>query len=216
MERVICLVLGYVFGMFQTGFFYGKKQGIDIRQHGSGNAGSTNVLRTLGIKAGAITFLGDCFKCVIAVLLARGIFAESHPEILPLLAMYAGFGAVLGHNYPFYMKFKGGKGIAVTAGMILITDVRLAALCLVVFVAIVAVTRYVSLGSLVISVIFLIGLIVDGQMGAFGVTQNVLWEMYGIGCLFVVSAFFKHKANIKRLREGTENKIFSKKKDDKK
>ena len=213
MERLICLGIGYVFGLFQTGYIYGRMHGMDIRKHGSGNAGSTNALRTMGVKAGAITLLGDCFKCVIAVLVVRGIFASRCPEILPLLSLYAGFGAVLGHNYPFYLGFKGGKGIAATAGMILVTDLRMAAVCLVVFVVIVAVTRYVSLGSLVVTVLFLAGLVICGQMGEFGMTQNYLFEMYGVGLLFTLSAFFQHRANIKRLREGTENKIGLKKKE---
>ena len=213
MERLICLGIGYVFGLFQTGYIYGRMHGMDIRKHGSGNAGSTNALRTMGVKAGAITLLGDCFKCVIAVLVVRGIFASRCPEILPLLSMYAGFGAVLGHNYPFYLGFKGGKGIAATAGMILATDLRMAAVCLVVFVVIVAVTRYVSLGSLGVTVLFLAGLVICGQMGEFGMAQNYLFEMYGVGLLFTLSAFFQHRANIKRLREGTENKIGLKKKE---
>lgn len=214
MERLVCLALGYIFGLFQTGYIYGKMNGIDIRKMGSGNAGTTNALRTLGIKAGVITLLGDCFKCVIAVLVVRGIFAASYPDILPLLSMYAAFGTVLGHNYPFYLKFKGGKGIAVTAGIILATDLRITAVCLIVFVVIVAVTRYVSLGSLTISVLFLVGLIVEGQLGRYGMTQNALLEMYAVGLLFVLSAFFRHRANIKRLREGTESKISFKKKED--
>lgn len=213
MERLICLGIGYVFGLFQTGYIYGRMHGMDIRKHGSGNAGSTNALRTMGVKAGAITLLGDCFKCVIAVLVVRGIFASRCQEILPLLSLYAGFGAVLGHNYPFYLGFKGGKGIAATAGMILATDLRMAAVCLVVFVVIVAVTRYVSLGSLVVTVLFLAGLVICGQMGEFGMAQNYLFEMYGVGLLFTLSAFFQHRANIKRLREGTENKIGLKKKE---
>ena len=213
MERLICLGIGYVFGLFQTGYIYGRMHGMDIRKHGSGNAGSSNALRTMGVKAGAITLLGDCFKCVIAVLVVRGIFASRCPEILPLLSLYAGFGAVLGHNYPFYLGFKGGKGIAATAGMILATDLRMAAVCLVVFVVIVAVTRYVSLGSLVVTVLFLAGLVICGQMGEFGMAQNYLFEMYGVGLLFTLSAFFQHRANIKRLREGTENKIGLKKKE---
>ena len=213
MERLICLGIGYVIGLFQTGYIYGRMHGMDIRKHGSGNAGSTNALRTMGVKAGAITLLGDCFKCVIAVLVVRGIFASRCPEILPLLSLYAGFGAVLGHNYPFYLGFKGGKGIAATAGMILATDLRMAAVCLVVFVVIVAVTRYVSLGSLVVTVLFLAGLVICGQMGEFGMAQNYLFEMYGVGLLFTLSAFFQHRANIKRLREGTENKIGLKKKE---
>ena len=97
--------------------------------------------------------------------------------------------------------------------MILSRDIRIASVCLIVFIVIVAVTRYVSLGSLVISVLFLVGLVVDGQMGMFGMAQKYLFEMYGIGVLFVLSAFIRHRANIGRLRNGTESKIsFSKKK----
>ena len=117
MERIICIVIGYAFGLFQTGYIYGRMHHIDIRKHGSGNAGTTNALRTLGWKAGLITFLGDCMKCVLAVVLVKLIFAES--DYLPLLSLYAGLGAVLGHNYPFYLNFKGGKGIAATGGLIL-------------------------------------------------------------------------------------------------
>ena len=89
MERLVCLLIGYIFGLFQTGYFYGKTQGVDIRKMGSGNAGSTNALRTMGIKAGMITLLGDCFKCVIAVLGVRGIYGQSHADILPLLSKKA-------------------------------------------------------------------------------------------------------------------------------
>ena len=206
MERVICLVIGYLFGLFQTGYIYGKIHHFDIGKHGSGNAGTTNALRTMGVKAGAITLVGDCFKCVFAVLLVRAVFAAK-ADMLPLLSMYAAFGAVLGHNYPFYMNFKGGKGIAVTAGIIIVTDLRLTAVCLLAFILIVVLTRYVSLGSLVVSVMFLVGLIIKGQMGLFGMSHAYLLEMYGIGVLFVISAFVRHRANIGRLLNGTENKI---------
>lgn len=215
MERFVCLMIGYAFGLLQTGYIYGRMNGVDIRKMGSGNAGSTNALRTLGIKAGIITLLGDCFKCVAAVLVVRGIYTAMYPGMIPLLSMYAGFGAVLGHNYPFYLKFKGGKGIAATAGIILSTDLKLTAVCAVVFLAIVLVTRYVSLGSLVVTVFFLVGIIVEGQLGSFGMAQKLLLEMYAVGLLFVLSAFFQHRANIRRLHEGTENKIsFKKKKED--
>ena len=110
MERLVCLLIGYIFGLFQTGYFYGKTQGVDIRKMGSGNAGSTNALRTMGIKAGMITLLGDCFKCVIAVLVVRGIYGQSHADILPLLSLYTGFGAVLGHNFSILSEVQGRKG----------------------------------------------------------------------------------------------------------
>ena len=87
MERLICIAIGYVFGLFQTSYIYGKMHGIDIRKCGSGNAGTTNMLRTMGTKAGAITLLGDAFKCVIAVLVVRTLFRAQYEEILPLLTI---------------------------------------------------------------------------------------------------------------------------------
>lgn len=109
MERLICVLVGYVFGLIQTGYIYGKKNGVDLRKKGSGNAGTTNALRTMGWKAGAVTLLGDCFKCVAAVVVVHLIYGKTHTDMMPLLSMYAGMGAVLGHNYPFYLKFKGRK-----------------------------------------------------------------------------------------------------------
>ena len=101
MERIICLAIGYVFGMFQTSYFIGKIHHMDIRQYGSGNAGTTNALRTLGKKAGAITLIGDLLKCVIAILVVDAILKNTYPQILPLLGMYTAAGCVLGHNFPF-------------------------------------------------------------------------------------------------------------------
>lgn len=99
--RMICLAVGYVCGLFQTSYIYGKKQGIDIREHGSGNAGNTNALRTLGKKAGALTLLGDCLKCVAAIWIIRLVFASHGGSDLLLLELYAGAGCILGHNFPF-------------------------------------------------------------------------------------------------------------------
>ena len=127
------------------------------------------------------------------------------PSSLPCMQ---GMGAVLGHNYPFYLNFKGGKGIAATAGLILsTTNVWMVLICLFAFLGIVAVTRYVSLGSLAVVIIYLIEVVVYGQMGGFGVKPPYLYEMYGIAAFLMLSAFYKHKANIVRLMNGTENKI---------
>lgn len=208
MERIICVLIGYAFGLLQTGYIYGKLHHIDIRKMGSGNAGTTNALRTLGWKAGLITFLGDCFKCVAAVVVATLLYRESHTEMLPLLAMYAGAGAVLGHNYPFYLGFKGGKGIAATAGLIISTvNIWMVLICLLVFIGVVAVTRYVSVGSLLVVTIYLAEVVIYGQMGGFAVAPKYLWEMYAIAAFLMVSAFIKHRQNIKRLLNGTENKL---------
>ena len=208
MERIICVAIGYIFGLFQTGYIYGKLHNVDIRTMGSGNAGTTNALRTMGWKAGAITFLGDAFKCIFAVLAVKLIFGGTHGDVLPMLAMYTGMGAVLGHNYPFYMKFKGGKGIAATAGLLASTlNFGLVLVCLLSFVIPVAITRYVSVGSLVVVTTYLACVIGYGQMGGFGVPASCLYEMYAIAAFLMALAFFKHRANIKRLLNGTENKI---------
>lgn len=208
MERIICVIIGYVFGLLQTGYLYGKMHNVDIRKQGSGNAGTTNALRTMGWKAGLITLLGDCFKCVFAVAVVHLIYGKTHADMIPMLAMYAGMGAVLGHNYPFYLKFRGGKGIAATAGLILsTTNVWMVLICLFAFLAIVGVTRYVSLGSLAVVILYLVEVVVYGQMGGFGIAQNYLYEMYAIAAFLMLSAFFKHRANIKRLLSGTENKL---------
>lgn len=204
MERLICVAIGYLFGLFQTGYIYGMINHVDIRKHGSGNAGTTNALRTLGWKAGAITFIGDCLKCVLAVVLVRFIFADSsHVE---LLAIYAGLGAVLGHNFPFYLNFKGGKGIASTAGLILAVNPLMFIIVAIVFVGIVWFTQYVSLGSLIIMVLFVIQVVIHGQMGGFGLTNGELYEFYAIAVVLAALAFWRHRANIKRLATGTENK----------
>ena len=119
MERLVCVLIGYVFGLFQTSYLYGRMKGIDIREHGSGNAGTTNTLRVLGTRAGLIVLAGDILKCILAIVISGLIFDQSHPDEIYLLKLYAAAGAILGHNFPFYLKFKGGKGIAATAGLIL-------------------------------------------------------------------------------------------------
>ena len=121
----------------------------DIRSKGSGNSGTTNVLRVMGVKAGILVFLGDFFKTVIPCVIVRIIWKDE-PGLQHLLVLYTALGVILGHNFPFYMGFKGGKGIAATAGLLAAMDLRVAVVCLLAFVLIVAVTRYVSLGSLVV------------------------------------------------------------------
>ena len=118
MERLLCLAIGYVCGLFQTAYIYGKSKGIDIREKGSGNAGTTNTLRVFGTKAGLLVLLGDVVKCAVACLITRYFIAPMFPGKKYLLILYAATGAILGHDFPFYMNFKGGKGIAATAGLI--------------------------------------------------------------------------------------------------
>ncbi len=211
MERIICIVIGYVFGLFQTGYFYGKYKKVDIRQHGSGNVGSTNALRTLGFKAGVITFIGDSCKCILAVLLVKWIFAVSMTNALPLLGLYAGMGAVLGHNYPFYFGFKGGKGVAASVGLLLITNLCIGIIAVIAFFLVVRITKYVSVGSIVLLSVFAIGIITYGQMDGFGLAQSLQIEMNIIAVFLLVLTIWRHKQNIVRLMNGTENKVGSKK-----
>ncbi len=211
MERAICLAMGYVFGLFQTGYLYSKAHNMDIRNYGSGNSGSTNVLRVMGVKAGFIVFWGDALKMVFACLLTRYLFREQ-PQMIYVYLLYTGFGVVLGHNFPFYMGFKGGKGIAASAGLLLAMDWRVMLVCLVVFVAVVAVTRYVSLGSILVMILFCIGMVSLGIRGDFGISEAFLPEFCMMACVISVMGIWRHRTNIKRLLSGTENKLGAKKK----
>ena len=210
MERVVCLILGYVCGLFQTGFIYGKTQGIDIRNYGSGNSGSTNALRVMGVKAGLIVFIGDFLKTVIPCFLVRHFFAD-RPDYAYVYMLYMGFGVILGHNFPFYLNFKGGKGIASTAGIIFSLDWRLTIICLATFVTIVAITRYVSLGSLIVSTILFAWNVIMGSRGAYGLSPQAFYEFAGLTLVIAAMAFWRHRTNIVRLAHGKENKVGAKK-----
>lgn len=208
LSRIICLAVGYVCGLFQTSYIYGKKNGIDIREHGSGNAGTTNALRTLGKKAGALTLLGDCLKCVLAILIVKMLFAGHGGTDLPLLELYAGAGCILGHNFPFYLNFKGGKGIAASVGLLLAFDLRLFLVCAVLFFGAFFLTHYVSLGSLLAYLGFVSALIILGQQGSYDCTAAALHEMYAVAAALMVLAYWRHRQNIVRLLHGNENKTF--------
>lgn len=217
MARVICLVIGYVCGLFQTAYIYGKSKGIDIREKGSGNAGTTNTLRTFGVKAGILVLFGDIFKCAVACLIARFIIApRMAPDINYLLVLYAAAGAILGHDFPFYMHFRGGKGIAATAGLIICFHWSFFIMGVIVFFGTFFTTHYVSLGSLLVYAGFLIQIIIEGQMGIFGMSQAALNEMYILSALLAVMAYCKHRENIKRLIRGQERKTYLKKKEERK
>ena len=118
--RVVSLLIGYIFGMFVSGFFLGKSKHVDLREKGSGNVGTTNTARVRGLKYGAITLLCDCLKPVLASLVVWLIFGRAYAGHIRLLILYASFGAVLGHDFPAFMKFKGGKGVATSVGLILL------------------------------------------------------------------------------------------------
>ncbi|MGN0155295.1 MAG: glycerol-3-phosphate 1-O-acyltransferase PlsY [Lachnospiraceae bacterium] len=220
--RILCIVIGYMFGLIQTAYIYGKMHGIDIREYGSGNSGTTNALRVLGKKAGIVVLLGDLLKATAACVLARVIGTLFYPDILYPMILWTGLGVVIGHNYPFYMGFKGGKGIAATAGVILgLLDWRIIVICLLAFILCVVITRYVSLGSLVVVTLFFVSFFVLAMNGyIMNPATNTpyagtdLIESYVVIFLFSALAFYRHKANIVRLVHGEENKIFSKKPED--
>lgn len=206
--RFACLAIGYLFGLFQTSFLYGKLHGIDIREHGSGNAGTTNALRTLGAKAGIIVLLGDFFKCFFACMLARVIFNHVNPDVTMLMMLYTGFGVGLGHIFPFYMGFKGGKGIAVSAGIIVaLLKPWIVVACIILFFGLLAVTRYVSLCSITLMfgmvIFYCISLFHDG----FPLSETYYAESIIVLACYGIMAIYMHRANIGRLLRHEENKF---------
>lgn len=216
--RFICLLAGYGFGLLQTSYIYGRMNGIDIREHGSGNAGTTNALRVLGKKAGLIVFLGDLFKAIILSVIVRIVIGHLYPDAVLLYLAYAGLGTVLGHNFPFYLHFKGGKGIATTAGVILgFLDPVIIVSCLIAFVVIVAVTRYVSLGSITIVTMFMVEYAIFAFQGKYGfnladaVSHEAMVESVIVVSVICLMAIIRHHANIVRLLHHEENKLGAKK-----
>lgn len=209
MIRVVCLLIGYVFGLFQTAYIYGKMHGIDIRTVGSGNAGTTNTLRVLGTKAGLIVLAGDIMKTMLAILIVKMLFGNSHADMLYMLVLYTAAGAILGHNYPFYLGFKGGKGIASTAGLILSMPPVFILVGVIVFFGTFLTTHYVSLGSLLVYLSLVIQLVYCGQTGFFeGMTQPALYEMYVVALFLMAMAYWRHRTNIQKLVTGTERKTY--------
>ena len=206
--RLIAVVIGYLCGLFTTGYFYAKHVHVDIRNMGSGNIGTTNTFRTLGKKAGIIVFLGDGFKGVFAVLLVWLIYHSRYPDGIKILEAYAGLGAVLGHNFPVHLKFKGGKGIATTAGMMLAFCPWAVPVCLVLFTLSIFVKKYVSVGSLLVCIGFFVQTVIFGKNGMLGAPPQALTEIFAVVGAVCVLGLIRHQSNIKRLLSGTENKVF--------
>ena len=210
MSRIFALIIGYLFGNIQAGYIYGKINHIDIRDYGSGNAGTTNVMRTLGKKAGFITYFVDCFKAIFSAIVVHYALGADDPTMDVLLLCYSGLGTVLGHNYPFYLNFKGGKGIAASSGVILSFipyNPWLTIFGLATFFGVMFVTKYVSLASLTLMLAFAFEFIISGLFGYFGLEGFGLFEASIIIIIITVLAFVRHKANIIRLYEGNERKI---------
>ena len=218
MARIICLILGYALGLIQTGYIVGRAKGIDIRNYGSKNAGTTNVLRTMGAKYGALVLLGDALKCIVAVLITKAVFSSSYPDTICLLMLYSAAGVILGHNFPFYMHFKGGKGIAATAGLAISYCFQIrhgwafAGVGLLIFFGVFFITHYVSLGSILGYTWIFICAIIMGEMGAYNFpaesNRALLTEYYAVMFILSLMAIIRHKENIKRLIAGNERKTY--------
>lgn len=194
-KYIIWIIVAYLIGNFATSYLISKILGkIDIREHGSGNAGATNVLRVLGVKAALPTFVGDALKGAIAVL-----FVKSMGDIWLTIAV--GLAVILGHNFPILLKFKGGKGIATSIGVFLAIDPIGAIFSILLGLLLIIKTKYVSLGSV-------------GGMALLPIILLILgrpFEIILFGLLIGLLAVFQHRANIKRLLNGTESKLGSKK-----
>lgn len=191
----LCLVLGYLIGSLNFAIIYSKLKKDDIRNHGSKNAGATNVLRTYGKIPALIVFLLDILKGVIAVLIVRSVFDGEIYECT------AALGAVLGHNFPVYYKFSGGKGVSTSFAVLCVLHYEVALIALLVFVITVLISRYVSLSSILASVGAVIASVVLYDFGVF----------FYFTLIIAVLCIIRHHANISRLLKGTENKLGKKK-----
>lgn len=207
---ILSFVISYLLGSLNTSVIVGKFAGVDVRTKGSGNAGMTNTLRVIGKKAAVLVFVFDFLK-TIAALFVSGVIAKvfdnQNTELLEYCKYIGAFGAVLGHNFPIYFGFKGGKGIVSSIAVILYLDYRIGIIIAVVCVAIMIITKYVSLGSVVGAILYPIFVI------AFNTDFESKTVPYYIAMSVVISllALYRHRANIKRLLTGTESKIGQKK-----
>ena len=199
---IIVALVAYLLGSISFSVIISKRMaGFDVRDKGSKNAGSTNVLRTVGKKAAIITLICDCLKGVIAILIAyiAGNIAENLDRAL--LIQLAGIFVVLGHTFPVFFKFKGGKGVATSLGVLLMVNWQIGLICLVFALILMALTRFVSLGSVAAAILFPV-------LTVF-ITNNYLvpgnYIIFGI--ILAILVIFNHRENVKRLLTGTENKL---------
>ena len=201
----ICAVVAYLLGSIPSAVWYGKAfHQIDVREHGSKNAGATNTLRVLGNKAGFIVLFFDLLKGFVATELAYLAIADASDILLLFkLKMLFGVIAVLGHVYPVFAQFRGGKGIATLLGLAIALDYRIAGICVLLFVTIVWLTRFISVGSMLSGI--------AAALLSFYFYQNN-WFANIFFCAIALMVIYTHRANIKRLLSGTENKLSFKKK----
>mgnify|MGYP004454361859 CR=1 FL=1 len=204
---IIVAIIAYLLGSISFSVIISKKvAGFDVRQKGSGNAGTTNVLRSVGKKAAIITLICDVLKGVVAILVAYLVGLIVKDLNNSLLIQIAGIAVIVGHTFPIFFQFKGGKGIATALGVLLMTNWNIGLICLVFALVLMILTRIVSLGSLAAAVLFPV-LVMFMPSQAYLVSGN--YVIYSI--IIAVLVIFNHRANVKRLLNGTENKLDFKK-----
>ena len=209
---IIIALIAYAIGSVNFSVIISKKMaGFDVREKGSGNAGSTNVLRTVGKKAAAITLVCDILKGVVAILVALviGLFAKESSKAI--LVEVAALAVVLGHTFPIFFEFRGGKGVATSLGIILLINWKIGLICLVFALTLMALTRMVSLGSISASVLFAVLTMFITDSYVAGIEHDFSFVVFGV--LLAAFVIFNHRSNLKRILNGTENKLGSKKKD---
>ena len=192
---IISIIVGYLTGCINLSYLIGKLKGFDIREHGSGNAGASNVVITMGKKAGAFVALFDIFKAYFAIRLTTLVFQD-----IFIIGAITGVSVILGHIFPFYMGFKGGKGFASLGGSILALDYRLFFVLLILTIFIVFVSNYICFGPTSISVIFPI---------VYGYMNRDAGGWYAMLVFFVatIAICYRHRENFRRIREGNELKF---------
>lgn len=207
---VIMAIIAYCIGSINFSVIISKKvAGFDIREKGSGNAGSTNVLRTVGKKAAVITLICDILKGVVAILLAllAGVIIKDLDKAL--LVQLAGVFVIIGHTFPIFFKFKGGKGIATSLGVLLMINWQIGLICLVFALILMALTRIVSVGSIMAAILFPVLVLFINQN--YIVAESSNWSYLIFSVIIALLVLFNHRANLKRIVNGTENKLSFKK-----
>ena len=206
--NIIIAIIAYLIGSINFSVIISKKMaGFDVREKGSGNAGTTNMLRSVGKKGAAITLICDILKGVVAILIAMFIGWAFKVENQSLLVQIAGIAVVIGHTFPIFFGFKGGKGVATSLGILIMTNWQIGLICLVFGVVLIALTRMVSLGSCTAAVLFPVLTLFISEN--YIVSQGSGYFVYSV--ILAIIVLFNHRSNIKRILSGTENKISFKK-----
>ena len=201
-------IVAYLIGSVSFSVIFSKKiAGFDVREKGSGNAGATNVLRSVGKKAAICTLLCDTLKGVVAILFAILVGAIAKNSDKALLVQIAGILVVVGHTFPVFFGFKGGKGVATSLGVLLMTNWKIGLICLVFALILMALTKIVSMGSVGAAILFpVLVLFIHTN---YTISEGSSYLVYSIILAFIVA--FNHRSNIKRILNGTENKLSFKK-----